>query len=55
MVLTKLTDDEVAAIIEACEIAQGELCCGNGFPEANAAWERWENVRRRFYDGAVAD
>ncbi len=55
MILAKLSEQEVAAIINACEVAQGELCCGPNFPEANAAWEQWEKIIRRFRDGATAD
>lgn len=55
MTLVKLSDQEVAAIIEACEVAQGELCCGENFPEANAAWAQWEQIIKRLRDGATAD
>ena len=55
MVIAKLSDAEIEAIVRACKDAQDELCCGPNFPEANAWWERWENLIQRFTVGAVAD
>lgn len=45
------TAQEIADLVEAIEAAQGELCCGPGFPEANAIDQRWSELRRRLLDG----
>lgn len=49
----KLTDDELEAIVVACQDAQQELCCGPTFPEANSWWERWEQIIQRFKNRVV--
>lgn len=44
--LIGFTDDEVRDLVWALTEAQQELCCGEGRPEANAQWERWEALIR---------
>ncbi len=51
----KLTDQEVADLVRAMQDAQMELCCGPGFPEATAQWDRWLALIDRFTRGATAD
>jgi hypothetical protein len=39
-----LTDQDVRDLLMAIEDATNELCCGPGFPEANAISDRWEKL-----------
>jgi len=49
VIIAKLTDDEVEAIIRACEMAQDEFCIN---PKM---YELWERIIHRFSDGATTD
>ena len=44
-----LSAEDISALIEAIEDARGELCCGPGFPEANAIEEKWADLARRLH------
>lgn len=55
MAIFKLTDQDVADLIQAMRDAQHELSCGKNSPEANRLYEAWESLIARLASGATAD
>lgn len=43
--MLELSPSECLDLIEACIDAQDELCCGEGFNEANAYYDRLEKLK----------